>query len=157
MLEFVGDGIAGLDVEYRNGIDVMTTETTCLSSIWETDGKVEAYLAEHGRRADFKKMSPAPVAYYQGVIEIDLGAIRPMIALPFHPSNAYAIEEVKANARDIFRAVQEEAERLYGDKTGFNMLDKIRADGIHVDQGVVAGCAGGTYANICALAQLHNQ
>jgi aconitate hydratase len=100
VMEFVGPGIAGLDVEYRNGIDVMTTETTCLSSIWETDGKVEAYLAEHGRKDAYRKMAPAPVAYYQGVIEIDLGAIKPMIALPFHPSNAFTIEELKANAKD---------------------------------------------------------
>ncbi len=154
VMEFVGPGIAGLDVEYRNGIDVMTTETTCLSSIWETDDAVEAYLAQHGRKADYRKMAPADVAYYQGAIEIDLGAIQPMIALPFHPSNVYTIAEEKANAQDIFRKVQDETTKQYGDKLSFTMLDKITPKGIQVDQGTVAGCAGGTFANICAVSDI---
>ncbi len=156
VMEFVGDGIANLSVEYRNGIDVMTTETTCLSSVWETDGQVETYLDAHGRKADYKKISPGDVAYYQGMIDVDLAAIKPMIALPFHPSNTYTIEDVKANAKDIFAAVQAEADKQFGKNLGFDMLEKIRPDGIHVDQGVVAGCAGGTYQNICAFADILN-
>ena len=156
VMEFVGDGIAGLEVEYRNGIDVMTTETTCLSSVWETDAKVETYLDIHGRKADYKKLAPGAVAYYQGMIEIDLDKIKPMIALPFHPSNAYAIEDVKANAKDILAQVQKESDKQFGTKAGFDLMSKITPKGIQVDQGVVAGCAGGTFENICAFTDILN-
>ncbi|MCC8190153.1 MAG: hydratase, partial [Planctomycetes bacterium] len=154
VLEFVGPGIAGLSVEYRNGIDVMTTETTCLSSIWTTDDAVQAYLAEHGRADAYARLAPGDIAYYDGLIEIDLAAIRPMIALPFHPSNVYTIEEVQNNAEDILAAVDREAAKQFGDHLDFSLVGKIRPDGIHVDQGVVAGCAGGTFDNICAVADI---
>lgn len=155
VLEFVGDGIANLPMEYRNGIDVMTTETTCLSSIWETDGATESYLALHGRASDYKKLSPANVAYYDGLIEIDLGEIEPMIALPFHPSNAYTIKYFLENAEDLLAKVEKDAVEQLGIPEGrLNLRGKLSKDGFFVDQGVIAGCAGGTYDNLCAAADI---
>ncbi|MBR2473807.1 MAG: hydratase [Clostridia bacterium] len=141
VLEFVGDGIANLPIEYRNGIDVMTTETTCLSSIWETDEETERYYINHGRPEDFKKLSVNGVAYYDGMVKIDLSKVECNIALPSHPSNVYSINELCQNADVILKE--------------YGLLDKLGADGkIHCDQGVIAGCAGGTYDNLCAAADI---
>lgn len=155
VLEFVGEGVSELDVEYRNGIDVMTTETGCLSSIWETDEKVKDYLEVHGRVQEYEKLSPSKIAYYDGLVEIDLAAIRPMIALPFHPSNAYTIEEFNANAREMLYEVEQYAKKLYeGRKVDINIMSKLRDDGVYVDQGIIAGCAGGNYNNISDTASI---
>ena len=155
VLEFVGDGIANLPMEYRNGIDVMTTETTCLSSIWVTDEATEKYLALHGRAGDYKKLSPAPVAYYDGLVEIDLSKVEPMIALPFHPSNAYTIKYFLENAEDLLAKVEKDAVEQLGVPEGrLNLRKKLTKDGFFVDQGVIAGCAGGTYDNLCAAADI---
>ncbi len=143
VLEFVGDGIASLPIEYRNGIDVMTTETTCLSSIWETDEETERYYINHGRPEDYKKLSVNGVAYYDGMVKIDLSKVECNIALPSHPSNVYSINELQANADVILKE--------------YGLLDKLGSDGkIHCDQGVIAGCAGGTYDNLCAAADILN-
>ncbi len=153
VLEFVGPGIANLSVDFRNGIDVMTTETTCWSSIWQTDEKVAAYLATHGRPEDYQELMPGDVSYYDGMIVIDLSKIEPMIALPFHPSNAYSIRELQENTADILAAVDAESEKLFGrTKAAFRLRTKIENGRLRVDQGVVAGCAGGTFENICAVA-----
>lgn len=155
VVEFVGEGIGELDVEYRNGIDVMTTETGCLSSIWETDEKVKDYLEVHGRVQEYKKLSPSKIAYYDGLVEIDLAAIRPMIALPFHPSNAYTIENFNSTAREILYEVEQYAKRIYeGRKVNINIMRKLRVDGVYADQGTIAGCAGGNYNNICEAASV---
>ena len=155
VMEFVGPGIANLSVEYRNGIDVMTTETTCLSSIWETDEKVQAYLALHGRREDYRPLCPGKVALYDGLVRVDLSSVRPMIALPFHPSNVYTIEELNANPGDILRQVEIEASRqLDNPNLSLHLTDKIENGRIRVDQGVIAGCAGGTYDNLCDAADI---
>lgn len=157
VMEFVGDGIAALNVEYRNGIDVMTTETTCLSSIWETDAKVGEYFEAHGRKEAYKALKPGKVAYYDGVIYVDLSQIKPMIALPFHPSNTYTIEELNANLYDILGTVEEEAKaQLTKAKVNFTLRDKIKNGRLLVQQGVIAGCAGGTYDNICDAADILN-
>lgn len=149
VMEFVGEGIANLNVEYRCGIDVMTTETTCLSSIWQTDAQVEAYLALHGRAADYREITPAPLAYYDALIEVDLSRVRPMIALPFHPSNAYPIEEFNQNAGDILRETEKKAKEALGDApVSLRLTDKLQNGGLVADQAVVAGCAGGSYDNI---------
>ena len=141
VLEFVGDGIASLPIEFRNGIDVMTTETTCLSSIWETDEATENYFINHGRPEDYKKLAPKGTAYYDGMVKIDLSKVECNIALPSHPSNVYSINELNANADVILKE--------------FGLSDKLYADGkIHADQGVIAGCAGGTYDNLCAAADI---
>lgn len=153
-MEFVGDGIKNLNVEYRNGIDVMTTETTCLSSIWVTDDKVEEYLEAHGRKEAYKKLSPGEVAYYEGAIVVDLAQIKPMIALPFHPSNTYTIEELHANLEEILAQVEVEARDKFGGKVEFTLRDKIKNGKLVVQQGVIAGCAGGTYDNICDAADI---
>jgi aconitate hydratase len=153
VLEFVGPGIDSLSVDYRNGIDVMTTETTCLSSIWRTDEKVAEYLALHGRPEDYQQLEPEAISYYNGLITVDLSKIEPMIALPFHPSNAYSIRELKANAGDILSAVEAEGKRLFPG-TEFNLCGKIKDGRIWVDQGVVAGCAGGTFENLWTMAAL---
>ena len=155
VMEFVGPGIAELDVEYRNGIDVMTTETTCLSSIWCTDEKTREYLTIHGRGADYAPLAPADLAYYDGLVEVDLSAVRPMIALPMHPSNVYSIEELNANLADILHKTEEDCKALVGDKApGLDLVSKIENGRLRVDQGVIAGCAGGTYPNICEAAQI---
>ncbi len=154
VMEFVGDGIANLNVEYRNGIDVMTTETTCLSSIWITDEKVEEYFEMHGRKEAYKKLEPGKVAYYDGAIVIDLSKIKPTIALPFHPSNTYTIEELNGNLDEILGQVEAEAEAKFGSKVKFTLRDKIKNGSLMVQQGVIAGCAGGTYDNICDAADI---
>ena len=157
VLEFVGDGVASLPIEFRNGVDVMTTETTCLSSVWITDGETKRYYETHGRAADFKELRPAPVAYYDGAVDIDLSAIEPMIALPFHPSNAVTIRELNANAGDILRETEIEGEKKLGLKPGaLRLVDKIDPETgrVRVSQGVIAGCAGGIYDNICAAADI---
>ena len=148
VLEFVGDGIRNLPIEFRNGIDVMTTETTCLSSIWTTDGEVEKYLAARGRADDYRELKPDEGAYYDGLIEIDLGKVEPMIALPFHPSNVYTLRELLANPYEILHECELKGRELIkNDK--FTLTDKITAGGkIRVDQAIIAGCAGGTYDNI---------
>lgn len=149
IMEFVGDGIANLPVEFRNGIDVMTTETTCLSSIWTTDDKVQAYYFEHGRPSDFAELKPAEIAMYDGVVEVNLSEIEPQIALPFHPSNVFNLKDVIQNPHDIFAKVEQEGNQLLSSNVKFNLLDKITKDGkVQVQQGIIAGCAGGTYDNI---------
>ena len=145
VMEFVGPGVASMSTDYRNGVDVMTTETTCLSSIWKTDEDTRDYLAKHNRAEDYKELSPADVAYYDGCVYVDLSTVKPMIALPFHPSNTYEIEELKANMQDILAGVEKEAARISGGKAGFTLLDKVKDGGLMVQQAVIAGCAGGTY------------
>lgn len=155
VLEFIGPGVANLSVDFRNGIDVMTTETTCLSSIWQTDEQVAAYLADHGRPDDYRKLEPAAVSYYDGLIRIDLRNIEPMIALPFHPSNAYPIREFKENARDILAAVEAEGEKLFPHpEVKLDLVGKVSGGQVRVDQGVVAGCAGGTFENLWTMAEM---
>ena len=149
VMEFVGEGVASMDAEYRMGIDVMTTETTCLSSIWVTDDSVRDYLALHGRANDYKPLAPAQVAYYDGCVEVDLSAIKPMIALPFHPSNAYTIDELYDNLTDILRETEKAAAQIADGRASFTLLDKVTPDGrLQSQQGIIAGCAGGMYSNI---------
>ncbi len=147
ILEFVGPGIKNLSMDYRNGIDVMTTETACLSSIWETDEKTREYYKIHGREGDFAELHPEDPAYYDCGITINLSSIEPMIALPFHPSNAYTIRELLAHPQEILSEVEAAGRKLRGDDK-FTLTDKIRDGGVYVDQGVIAGCAGGMYENI---------
>lgn len=154
VMEFIGPGIGKLSMDFRNGIDVMTTETTCLSSIWETDDKVKEYYAQHGREEAYKEMHPEDGAFYDGGVFVDLGEIEPMIALPFHPSNAYTIREFKENAYEILKKVEEEGNKLLGGKGTFRLTDKIRDGKIYVDQGVIAGCAGGMYENIAEAEEI---
>ena len=155
VMEFVGPGIASLRQDTRNAIDAMTTETTCLSSIWETDEVTQRFLAVHGRAADYKKLTPADLAYYDGVVEVDLSAIRPMIALPMHPSNAFTIEELNANLEDILHACEQDVQKLIGRKdVQLDLCSKIENGKLRVDQGVIAGCAGGGFENICAAADI---
>ncbi|HWR61475.1 MAG TPA: hydratase [Clostridia bacterium] len=155
VMEFIGDGIANLDVEYRNGIDVMTTETTCWSSIWITDDKVRDYYELNGRESDYSRLEPQDIAYYDGLVYVDLSDIKPTIAMPFHPSNIYTIEELKANALDIMNKVQTEGLKQF-DTPGlkFDLAGKVRNGEIYVDQGIVAGCSGGTYENIVDVADI---
>ena len=152
VMEFVGPGIKSMSTDYRNGVDVMTTETTCLSSIWETDEDTKAFLEEHGRGDDYKKLAPADVTYYDGCVYVDLSTIKPMIALPFHPSNVFEVDEVKANAKDIFAEVEKEAVKVAGGRAEFTLSDKIVDGKVVVQQGVIAGCAGGNYTNVVEAA-----
>lgn len=154
VMEFIGDGIDNLSVEYRNSIDVMTTETTCLSSIWKTDEKVEKYLEEYGRKDEYKKIEPQNGAEYDGAVYVELDKIEPMIALPFHPSNAYPIRELIENPYEILKKAEEEGQKQIGDKVVFKLTDKIVDGKVKVSQGVVAGCAGGTYDNLQAVAEI---
>ncbi len=155
VMEFVGPGIASLRQDTRNAIDAMTTETTCLSSIWETDEVTQRFLAVHGRAADYKKLAPADLAYYDGVVEVDLSAIRPMIALPMHPSNAFTIEELNANLEDILHACEQDVQKLIGRKdVRLDLCGKIENGKLRVDQGVIAGCAGGLYDSIYEAASI---
>ena len=155
VMEFVGPGVANLSADYRNGIDVMTTETTCWSSIWQTDDTTKEYFVQHGRPEAYKELKPADVAYYDGCIELDLSTVECMIALPMHPSYAYPIRELKANAKEILQAAQDQANRQLGGKVKMDLVGKICDDGrIYVDQGVVAGCSGGTFDNVCAVADI---
>ena len=155
VMEFVGPGIASLRQDTRNAIDAMTTETTCWSSIWQTDGVTEEYLAGHGRADAYKELKPADVAYYDGCIELDLSKIECMIALPMHPSYAYPIRELKANAKDLLHEIETRANEQLSGKVKMDLVSKVRADGsIYADQGIVAGCSGGTYENLCAVADI---
>lgn len=154
VMEFVGPGVATLSADFRIGIDVMTTETTCLSSIWSTDEKIREFYSIHGREGDYKDLNPGEDAYYDGAIELDLGEIRPMIALPFHPSCAYTIEEVNKNLMDVLEETEKRAKVSFGDKVNFTLKNKVIDGKLYVDQGVIAGCAGGGFENICAAADI---
>ena len=155
VMEFVGPGIKSMTTDYRNGVDVMTTETTCLTSVWCTDDDTKVYLAKHGRADDYRELKPADVTYYDGLVYVDLSTVKPMIALPFHPSNAFEIDELNANLGDILREVEKEAARLTeGKDIEFSLTDKITPKGLQVQQGIIAGCAGGTYTNVMAAAHI---
>ena len=155
VMEFVGPGIKSMTTDYRNGVDVMTTETTCLTSVWCTDDDTKAYLAKHGRADDYRELKPADVTYYDGLVYVELSTVKPMIALPFHPSNAFEIDELNANLGDILREVEKEAARLTeGKDIEFSLTDKITPKGLQVQQGIIAGCAGGTYTNVMAAAHI---
>ena len=157
VMEFIGDGVANLSVDYRIGIDVMTTETTCLSSIWETDDAVKEFYEIHGRSEDYKELKPAGVAYYDGLIYVDLSEIKPMIAMPFHPSNTYTVDELNANLLDILDEVEKKAlVSLDNNKISYHLKDKVRNGRLYVEQGVIAGCAGGGFENICDAADILN-
>ena len=153
VMEFVGPGVSSMTTDYRNGVDVMTTETTCLSSIWRTDDDTRAFLEKHHRGDEFKELNPEAVAYYDGCVEIDLSTIKPMIALPFHPSNAYEIDYLYENLEDILRETEKAAEQVAEGRAHFTLLDKITKDGkLQVQQGIIAGCAGGNYTNVVEAA-----
>ena len=153
VMEFVGPGIANMTCDYRNGVDVMTTETTCLSSIWVTDEQTRQFLAQHGREDDYRPLAPAATAYYDGVVRVDLSQVKPMIALPFHPSNGFTIDELNANLTDILHEVELEAAKVGGGKTNFTLLDKVVDGKLHVQQGVIAGCSGGNYDSVVQAAR----
>ena len=154
VMEFVGPGVASLSADFRIGVDVMTTETTCLSSIWATDDKIREFYAIHGRENDYAELNPTDGAYYDGAIEIDLSEIRPMIALPFHPSCAYTIDEVNKNLLDVLAETEKRAKVSFGDKVQYSLKEKVIDGKLYVDQGVIAGCAGGGFENICAAADI---
>ena len=152
VMEFVGPGVANLSADFRIGVDVMTTETTCLSSIWQTDEKIQEFYEIHGRSEDYKELKPGETAYYDGCVEIDLSEIKPMIAMPFHPSNAYTIDELKANLDDILADVEKKAQVSLDGKVPYTLRDKVIDGKLYVEQGIIAGCAGGGFENICAAA-----
>ena len=154
VMEFVGPGVANLSADFRIGIDVMTTETTCLSSIWQTDEKIQEFYEIHGRADGYKELKPGDVAYYDGCVEIDLGEIKPMIAMPFHPSNTYTIDEVNANLDDILADVEKRAQVSLDGKIPYTLRNKVVGGKLYVDQGIIAGCAGGGFENICAAADI---
>ena len=154
VMEFIGDGVANLSADFRIGVDVMTTETTCLSSIWRTDEKIQEFYEIHGRADDYKELNPGPAAYYDGMIVVNLSEIKPMIAMPFHPSNAYTIEELNANLDDILADCEARGRVSLGDQVHFSLRDKVRNGKLYVDQGIIAGCAGGGFENICAAADI---
>ncbi|MDD4112231.1 MAG: hydratase [Herbinix sp.] len=156
VMEFVGDGIKNLSIDYRIGIDVMTTETTCLSSIWVTDEAVNEYYKVHNRPESFKAIKPEPIAYYDGMVYVDLSQIKPMIAMPFHPSNAYTIDELNANLYDILDEVEKNALISLDNKVKYTLKDKIRNNKLYVEQGTIAGCAGGSFENICDATDIIN-
>jgi len=156
VMEFVGPGVDNLSVDFRIGVDVMTTETTCLSSIWKTDSKVEEFYEIHGREEEYKELNPGEVAYYDSFIEIDLSEIRPMIAMPFHPSNVYTIDELNANLMDILDDCEKRAEVSFDGKVKLDLKSKVRNGKLYVDQGIIAGCAGGGFENICDAADILN-
>ncbi len=154
VMEFVGPGVERLSADFRIGIDVMTTETTCLSSIWKTDKEIEEFYEIHGRKDEYKELSPGEVAYYDGMICVDLSAVRPMIAMPFHPSNTYTIQEVNENLEDILDEVEKRAAVSLDGAVEYSLRDKVRNGKFCVDQGIIAGCAGGGFENICAAADI---
>lgn len=155
VMEFVGPGVASMNTDYRNSVDVMTTETTCLSSVWRTDDDTKAYLTQHGRPQDYKELNPADVAYYDGVIYVDLSKIKPMIAMPMHPSNAFTIDELNANLADILHETEESINgRMSNPDLHYSLMDKVVDGKFHVQQGVIAGCAGGNYGNVMAAAHI---
>ncbi len=154
VMEFVGPGVSGLSADFRIGIDVMTTETTCLSSIWRTDDKIEEFYEIHGRKECYKELNPADTAFYDGCIEVDLSEIKPMIAMPFHPSNTYTIDEVNENPEDILADVEKKAMVSLDGAVDYSLRDKLRDGKLYVEQGIIAGCAGGGFENICAAADI---
>ena len=155
VMEFVGPGIASMTTDYRNSVDVMTTETTCLSSVWKTDDDTKAFLAQHGREDAYKELNPADVAYYDGMIYVDLSKIKPMIAMPMHPSNAYTIDELNENLEDILHATEETInKRMSNTDVKYSLLNKVIDGKLHVQQGVIAGCSGGNYSNVMAAAHI---
>ena len=154
VMEFVGPGVKKLSADFRIGVDVMTTETTCLSSIWKTDEKIEEFYALHGRPEDYKELNPGEVAYYDGVVYVDLSKMKPMIAMPFHPSNAYTIDEVNANLKEVLHDVEQRALVSLDGAVDYSLQDKIRDGKLYVEQGIIAGCAGGGFENICAAADI---
>ena len=154
VMEFVGPGVKNLSADFRIGVDVMTTETTCLSSIWQTDDTIREFYDIHGRVGDYKELKPGDVAYYDGLVKVDLDTLNPMIAMPFHPSNVYEIAEVNRNAADILADVEKRAKVSFGDKVEFSLQNKLRDGKFYVDQGIIAGCAGGGFENICAAADI---
>ena len=154
VMEFVGPGVANLSADFRIGVDVMTTETTCLSSIWKTDEKIQEFYEIHGRSEGYKELNPGAVTYYDGCVEIDLSEIRPMIAMPFHPSNTYTIDELKANLDDILADVEKKAQISLDGKVPYTLRDKVIDGKLYVEQGIIAGCAGGGFENICAAADI---
>ena len=158
VMEFVGPGVASMTTDYRNSVDVMTTETTCLSSVWRTDDDTKAYLTQHGRGDAYKELNPADVAYYDGIIYIDLSTIKPMIAMPMHPSNAFTIDELNANLEDILHETEEAINgRMSNKDLKYSLTDKIKNGKLQVQQGVIAGCAGGNYGNVMAAAHILKQ
>lgn len=154
VMEFVGPGVSGLSADFRIGIDVMTTETTCLSSIWTTDDAIKDFYEVHGRAEEYKELAPGAVAYYDGMVYVDLSQIRPMIAMPFHPSNTYTIEELNANLMDILDDVEKKAQVSLDGKIPFTLKDKVHDGRLYVEQGIIAGCAGGGFENICDAADI---
>ena len=154
VMEFVGPGVQNLSADFRIGVDVMTTETTCLSSIWQTDEKIHEFYEIHGRESDYKELKPGAVAYYDGCVEIDLSEIKPMIAMPFHPSNTYTIDELNDNLDDILADVEKKALVSLDGKVPYTLRDKVKDGRLYVDQGIIAGCAGGGFENICAAADI---
>ena len=154
VMEFVGPGVSSLSADFRIGIDVMTTETTCLSSIWRTDDTIKEFYEIHGRSEDYKELNPGEVTYYDGMITIDLADIRPMIAMPFHPSNTYTIEELNANLQDILNDVEKRAAVSLDNAVPYTLKDKVVNGRFMVDQGIIAGCAGGGYENLCDAADI---
>ena len=154
VMEFVGPGVSSMTTDYRNAVDVMTTETTCLSSIWRTDEDTRDFLKEHHREGEYQELNPADVAYYDGCIQVDLSAVKPMIALPFHPSNAYEIDELNANLEDILRETEKKAAEVAQGRASYSLLDKVHDGKLQVQQGVIAGCAGGNYVNVVEAANL---
>ena len=154
VMEFVGPGVSNLSADFRIGVDVMTTETTCLSSIWRTDEKIQEFYDIHGRSEDYKELNPGAAAYYDGMVYVDLSRIRPMIAMPFHPSNTYTIEELNANLLDILDDVEKKAAVSLDGAVDYKLKDKVRDGRLYVDQGIIAGCAGGGFENICAAADI---
>ena len=154
VMEFVGPGVQNLSADFRIGVDVMTTETTCLSSIWQTDERIHEFYEIHGRESDYKELKPSAVAYYGGCVEIDLSEVKPMIAMPFHPSNTYTIDELNANLDDILADVEKKALVSLDGKVPFTLRDKVKDGRLYVDQGIIAGCAGGGFENICAAADI---
>ncbi len=154
VMEFVGPGVSSLSADFRIGVDVMTTETTCLSSIWQTDEKIREFYEIHGRAEDYKELAPDYPAYYDGMIELNLSEVEPMIAMPFHPSNVYTIRELKENLQDILHLTEERAKVSFGEHVAYSLQEKVRGGRFYVDQGVIAGCAGGGYENLCAAASI---
>ncbi len=154
VMEFVGPGVAALSADFRIGVDVMTTETTCLSSIWQTDDQIKEFYEIHGRSEEFEQLTPGQVAYYDGMITVDLSKVRPMIAMPFHPSNTYTIEELNANLMDILDETEKRAQVSLDGAVQFHLKDKVKNGKFQVDQGIIAGCAGGGFENICAAADI---
>ncbi|MBR5376562.1 MAG: hydratase, partial [Lachnospiraceae bacterium] len=154
VMEFIGPGVKNLSADFRIGIDVMTTETTCLSSIWCTDENIHEWYEIHGREAEYKELKPAEIAYYDELVTVDLSKLKPMIAMPFHPSNAYSIDEVNENTEEILTLTEERAKTSFGDKVHFDLHSKLKDGKLMTDQGIIAGCAGGGFENICAAADI---